>query len=291
MRREPAQPRAEIPPEARLTERTGLRPALEQVQPARGGGLVFTSAGAYANLDEWTAELPRFDVIMANYAGPAGAGSRSASTWYFERQGSKFQNLSYATATWPELFRGYDAVFVADDDVRISTSGINRLFELRRARDLFVLAPTYLPHGRHSHRIMRVSPITRLRYTNFVEVTCPVVRTDKLLDFLTEEYDPLLVGFGVDWWLAEYLGGGAQRRIALSDDVRCVNPHEREKGGVREIDRLQPETERRRIWGEIKAQRGLTLENVGPRVLSAERRRGFHLARGAVEWLGFRLVR
>ena len=88
------------------------RAELEAVRVPRGGGLVFTSAGPYAVCRHWTRGSPNFDLIVANYAGAAGSASRSCATWYFERPGSKFQNLWFAMRTYPHIFEGYDAALL-----------------------------------------------------------------------------------------------------------------------------------------------------------------------------------
>jgi hypothetical protein len=36
-------------------------------------------------------------------------------------------------------------------------------------------------------------------------------------------YDPALVGYGVDWWYLDHLGPDLARRVAIVDDVACVN--------------------------------------------------------------------
>ena len=181
-----------------------------------------------------------------------GAGTRRVADFYNERKGSKFQNLKFAYDTWPDSFARYGAVMVMDDDVLIDSRGINRLFRIRSGHDLWVLQPAFDPRGKVSWDITRVDPRCRLRFTNFVEMTCPLFRQDKLAQFMAI-YDPILVGFGVDWWFLHSMGAGLERRVAVVDEVVCLNPHDRTKGRIREIDRLQSTADRRKVWEEISA--------------------------------------
>lgn len=222
--------------------------------------LVFTSAGRHANLSHW---LPgrNFD-LWVTYYGPGENPYARVAEIHHSRSGSKFQNLAFAYRQWRDLLARYRAIMVMDDDVLISGAAISRLFELREELGLWLLQPAFHPRGKISHPITEVRPWLRLRYTSFVEMTCPLFARDKLFDFL-EVYDPALVGFGMDWWFLHTLGPAAEGRVAIVDEVTCVNPRDAAKGGRREIDRLQSEEERRRIWNEIKAKYRITSESRG----------------------------
>lgn len=145
----------------------------------------------------------------------------------------------------------YEAVMVMDDDIIINGSGISRLFEIREEYDLWLLQPAFDPGGKINHHVTRVNPSTFMRYTNFVEVTCPLFRKDKLDSFM-EIYDPVLVGYGVDWWFLDVLGPNLEGNIAVVDAISCINPHDSAKGGHREIDRLQKLSIRQENWEVIK---------------------------------------
>lgn len=221
----------------------------------RSQNLVFTSAGDRSNVRAWLRGRKDFDLWVIYY-GDRHEGLREGANLYGEHKGSKFQNLHYCYQQQPDLFRRYDAVLVMDDDVVIKAGGITRLFEIRRDFDLWVLQPAFRLGGKISWDITRVQPATKLRYTNFVEMTCPLFRRDKLDEFMAV-YDPELVGHGIDWWFLQTIGGCEQKRVAVVDEVTCVNPFDFTKGGVREIDRLQPKLEREQTWQRIQARYGL----------------------------------
>jgi hypothetical protein len=222
----------------------------------RSNNLVFTSAGDRSNLLGWRQGRRDFD-LWTVYYGNAGGMFQDVSDYYLARKGSKFQNLHYCYQRWPEMLARYDAIMVMDDDIEISATGISRLFEIRRELDLWALQPAFRLAGKVSWPITAVHPTAKLRYTNFVEMACPLFRRDKL-DAFMGVYDPDLVGYGADWWFLHTLGPDIDNRVAVVDEVTCVNPYDKDKGGGgREIDTLQTHQVRKEVWERIKAAHGL----------------------------------
>ena len=218
--------------------------------------LVFTSAGDNANLESWIRGRADFDLWITYYGHTPG---RYATTgdYYEERRGSKFGNLKDAYETRPEVLARYDAVFVLDDDIVISAKAINRLFELRDHHDLWLLQPAFSPLGRISWNLTRVRRQCALRYTNFVEMACPMFRRDKLDEFMAV-YDPALVSYGTDWWYMNVLGRHIEGKVAIVDAITCINPHTRSKGGIREIGRLIGNEQAKANWEKISIKYGLS---------------------------------
>lgn len=229
--------------------------------------LVFTSAGDRSNLDRWLEGTRNFD-LWVTYYGDQNDRYSEAGDIYNARKGSKFQNLKFAYDTWPDLVGAYDAVMVMDDDVLISAKGIGRLFDLRQRLDLWILQPAFSPLGKISWPITRVQWRCELRYTSYVEMTCPLFRRDKL-DVFMSVYDPVLAGFGTDWWFLDVLGPDLEGKVAVVDRITCINPPERTKGGVREIDRLQSQEQRVAAWKEVKSKYCIGSDERGQREFRA----------------------
>ncbi len=249
----------------------------QRIKRPRFRDLVFTSAGPHTCAALWLNGNPAFDLWITDYGGCDRALLGEAQ-YAASRTGSKFQNLLAAWKAAPEVFAAYEAVFVLDDDIRLEAAAINRLFEIRREFDLTVLQPAYDPAGKISHAITRARPTARIRFTNFVEVTCPLFRRESLIAFL-RHYDPELSGYGIDWWYCEMLGD-LPGRLAIVDEVICLNPEDSLKGG-REIDRLQDYGARKRAWEAVKRKHGLAGERAGTRTfrtLAAPREVGRYLA-------------
>jgi hypothetical protein len=222
---------------------------------SRSNNLVFTSAGDRSNLRRWLQGRRDFDLWVVYYGEQPGTFQELA-TYHVNRRGSKFQNLHYCYQERPHELAHYDAIMVMDDDIVIDATGITRLFEIRRELDLWALQPAFRLAGKVSWDITAVHPTAKLRYTNFIEMACPLFRRDKLDAFMAV-YDPELVGYGVDWWFLHTLGAELDHRVAIVDEVTCINPYDRTKGGVREIDTLQSHEKRKEVWERIKARHGL----------------------------------
>ncbi len=221
--------------------------------------LVFTSAGDRSNISRWLRGEKDFDLWITYYGDDAGVarGLSGFADCYNARKDSKFGNLKFAYDTWPDAFAQYEAVLVLDDDLLISGDAIGQLFETRKKLDLWLLQPAFSPLGKISWRVTQVQHQYVLRFTNFVEMSCPLFRRDKLDAFMTV-FDPILSGEGTDWWYMEVLGPCIDRKVAVIDAIACVNPHDRTKGGVREIDRLEPLHQRKANWEAIKQLHGLS---------------------------------
>ena len=152
----------------------------------------------------------------------------------------------------------YKYVFVLDDDLNIDGDRINEIFELADKLDLWVCQPSFNIKGKISHKITVQRLFSYLRFTNFVEVTCPLFKTAKLIDFL-DVYDDKLIGYGIDWWMMDTLLP-PKDKVAIIDYFSCINPLDSDKANTREIDLLQTHDERKRIWAEIKVEKNLTID-------------------------------
>lgn len=240
----------------------------------RRKNLVYTSAGDRSAVRNWLSPQRNFDLWVTYYGDQTGS-YREIADHYHERKGSKFQNLHHAYLQSPEVFAPYDYVLVMDDDVIIEADAIDRLFALSRALDLWVCQPAFSRRGKISWPITKAHPSCRYRFTNFVEMTCPLFRQDKLAAFM-QVYDPVLVGFGMDWWFLNTMRPDLRGRVAVIDEIMCINPHDRAKGGGREIDRLQSVDMRRAVWGEVKKKYGIFEDENGMVEYSRVRKKGAH---------------
>src|SRR4030088_2056129 len=150
---------------------------------SRSKNLVFSSAGDRPNLRYWLTGPRDFDLWAAYYGDRPGTFQRE-SELYISHKGSKFQNLHYCYSKWPDVLGRYDAVMVMDDDILIDSARLTRLFAIRRELDLWALQPAFRPSGKISWDITRVHPTASIRFTNFIEMACPLFRRDKLDAFM-----------------------------------------------------------------------------------------------------------
>ena len=210
--------------------------------------LVFTSAGDNANLENWLLSGNKNFDLWITYYGDRNDPYREFADYYNVRKGGKYPNLHYVYRNWKGILDHYEAIMVMDDDIIINASGISRLFEIRKEFGLWLLQPSFSPAGRISHPITAVHPLKMFRYTNFVEMNCPLFQKNKLDDFM-HIYDPVLAVYGVDWWYLEEMGPVLTGKVAIVDEVYCINPHTRtKKDGIRECCKNESECLAMETW-------------------------------------------
>lgn len=216
--------------------------------------LVYTSAGDHSSVHRWLSARRHFDLWVTYYGNRRHAYIDSAD-YYNERKGAKYQNLHHAYGRWPEVFGRYEAIMVADDDLIISARKLDHLFAVRNAFDYLIVQPAFNPWGKISHAVTRVNRLCTHRETSFIENNCPVFRRD-VLDRFMGVYDPVLVGWGIDWWFLHVIGPEREGRLAVIDSASCTNPFAGAKGG-REIDRVQSAKARMAVWDQVRERHGI----------------------------------
>lgn len=120
----------------------------------------------------------------------------------------------------------YDYIWFVDDDVRLDTERINRLFALMRSHDELEFAcPSF---DALSDGVWRCfdghAPGYELRYTDFVECTAPVLKASMLLDPV---FDRCLratrTGCFLDFCFHP-VSGARDDSVAIIDAVQCHHP-------------------------------------------------------------------
>jgi hypothetical protein len=220
--------------------------------------LVYTSAGKAANIKQWYASAHRnYDIWVTNYSSVPSLNKKYAD-YYNERKGSKFENLQSIYREHVDILSNYKAIWVADDDIIISPQSLSALFRTLGDMDLWLLQPAFSRFGKISHKVTERRFMSNLRFTSFVEETCPIFRTDKLLDFLSVYRPELTRVFGIDWWYTDYFGLDHQNRYAISDKYYCINPRDFFKpGGRREINLLNSSQEQVSMCNDVLRELGL----------------------------------
>jgi hypothetical protein len=215
--------------------------------------LLFSSVGDFSNFPQWwlnQKSLKEFDIYVCYYGDDmVKAKEIEKHCEYFTiSKGSKFQNFHKIFMNDKKTLDKYDAFWIVDDDIKIRTLEINKLFLYQKKYDTWILQPCFRG-GRVSHHITKQVSGNKIRFTNFVEV-CVTLFSKYALYKCMEIYDPILVGRGIDYLFIWYLGEKMEDKYAIVDDITCINPYYQDR--EREIDILQSQIERVRIWNTIK---------------------------------------
>jgi hypothetical protein len=148
--------------------------------PAYARNLIISPIGKNSVHGSWTSQsaVRTYDLLLINYSTQPGFGAADA-THYLERQGMKWELMSYALDTLPDIVAQYKNVWLPDDDIRASPSQINRLFALFEEYRLQLAQPA-IAAGEVSYKVFRQRPGIILRYTPLVELMCPLFTRDAL---------------------------------------------------------------------------------------------------------------
>lgn len=190
---------------------------------------VFTSIGDQLNpaLFDWKSpSSPPIDLICTFYGENAGILSslEAYCDYLVERKGSKYQNLLFFHREVFPLDQ-YDYIWVADDDIIISADDLSTLFSIVHYNQFSVSQPAFSPSSRLSHYLTLQKHPQGFRKVNFVEVTCPLFRSDSLSRFIhiISPFEHILSAWGLDYLWTQLLFS-PDDPFAIVDEITVVNP-------------------------------------------------------------------
>jgi len=177
----------------------------------------------------------------------------------------------------------YEAVFFPDDDVEMTPSDVERLFEIRRELDLDLLQPALRDDSYYSHAITLWNHSFEVRFTNFVEIMCPLFSRAAFAACLP------VIGEDETGWVADKvwprLLGLPRDRIAIVDAIP-----------VRHVRPIGGNSQYARFGGEFQSRRQVLAERWGVSDLQNQFRhaggipRGGPLSRDAILPAGMRFA-
>lgn len=98
--------------------------------------------------------------------------------------GTKWDSACRYLRANPGLLDRYDYIMFPDDDLLFEPNGLSSLFQIMGSNDLDIGQPSLLPSSHISYPVTAHCPAFRLRYANYVEPMCPIIRTDYLRTLL-----------------------------------------------------------------------------------------------------------
>lgn len=119
-----------------------------------------------------------FDLFVAPYHADAPGGPDATSTVFIP--GRKISGYWELFKRRPELIDGYEYIALFDDDLLTTKQDIARLFAIGRQYQLDLFQPTLSWDSHFSYAATLTSGRYRLRYTNAVEMMCPVFTREHL---------------------------------------------------------------------------------------------------------------
>ena len=220
--------------------------------PSKRKYAVYTSSQNLHNIESrWLCPERHFDIIINKYKN-IDMGKLIGESTYYRTNASKWQSLYVIFHENILLFSQYSYVAVWDDDIEISCSQINELFEMSMLKMVWIAQPAFTSDSRITHEITRQRYDIDFAYTSFIEMNAPIFQTSMLERFLSYYlYDGTLYGYGIDY-LYHHLFGARYRDFIIFHNISCRNPFEIEKTGAkREISKLASDAVRQRQWQHL----------------------------------------
>ena len=188
--------------------------------------VIATTGERHSCHPEWLEGQKNFDLMLVNYGEP-GLHSEDAD-YFLDARGFKLEITRKAIDHYQEVVTSYDSIWLPDDDLSISTAGINRLFSTFHEFQLDLAQPAIVNAESCSFGITVRQQDCRLRFVNFVEVGRALFRRSALLQLL-DTFDVTRSGWGVDLLWAHLLRHG---RLAIIDEapVKHMRPIDLEGG-------------------------------------------------------------
>lgn len=176
---------------------------------------------------------PEFDLFLSYY-GSEQDKYKTDATYYENKKGGKWSEISRIWEEQAALINQYDAVWFPDDDLLINAHQLNRMFAFFKAYELELAQPALSQDSYYSHAQLLQQQGTTIRYTNFIEVMAPIF-SKTALQQLGSSFSQSRSGWGLDFLWPQLLP--EQSKVAIIDAVTVV--HTRPVGG--ELYKNNPE--------------------------------------------------
>ncbi|NVO57713.1 hypothetical protein HW561_18095 [Rhodobacteraceae bacterium B1Z28] len=129
-------------------------------------------------------------------------------------KGGKWDGL-FGTLSDRDLSQ-YDYFWLPDDDLDISASDVNALFESMLVYGLRIAQPSLTLDSYFSHFVFSQCPGFVLRYTNYIEIMAPCMHRDILMKALPL-FRGTMSGYGLDYIWCRWAEAGAFRTAILDE--------------------------------------------------------------------------
>jgi hypothetical protein len=190
--------------------------------------LVIVRAGNGSLHPEWLKRdgARNWDIVV-NYFGDDPDLYKETDVIRIDSKGPKWPALQQLIQSNPKFISDYDYIWLPDDDLLATKADINSLFDLVKSYGLEVAQPALTWDSYYSHITTLRNNMTKIRFTNYVEVMAPCFCSTMLRKALPL-FNLNLSGWGLDYlWTA--LAENPLSGIAIIDQVTVR--HTRPVGG------------------------------------------------------------
>ena len=147
--------------------------------------LLIVRSGPNSLHTEWEDETTyrkNFDLLSLDYFKRESPNRKNANSSDFSEHipGPKVHGLFHWLNNNPAAFETYKYIGFFDDDIRTNHQNISRLFSYIELLDLQIAQPALTPESNYSLVITRQHESFLHRWSNWIEIMCPIFRSDVL---------------------------------------------------------------------------------------------------------------
>ena len=194
------------------------------IMPEDRRNLVISAVGDKSAHESWLGCQRTYDVFLVYYGDDDSVFDRYAKGCEMAVRGKGEKGFLYYdfVSSHLERVKRYDRIWQPDDDIESSCHDINSLFSIHERFGLWMSQPAI--EGFFSHKICLKEENCLLRYTNFVEIMCPMFSMEQFLQ-LYHTWNLNVSSWGLDFLWPKLLGY-PKDKIAIVDavSVRHTNP-------------------------------------------------------------------
>ena len=182
--------------------------------------LLFSSIGKRDTriqaIDLWKKDKNRnFDIALYYYDKPP---TKHCLDYCIYRKGTKFNNFYHFMSN--HEISNYEAIWIVDDDIKMETDQINRMFDIFKEHNLDLAQPSYTENSLISHPMTKVDRNCKLRICNFVEVGA-FLCSQKMINKCKDVFKTSISACGLDYICCHMINNG--NNIALIDETPCFH--------------------------------------------------------------------
>lgn len=185
--------------------------------------LVIATVAKDGFYNTWSSEISKvFDLIKVNF-DPVGYKPNPNTHFgpfdplaYHEDAGFK-HHIYKKLIEQRGLLDQYDWIWMPDYDVHLEINEIERMFKIAQDYNLNICQPSLTHDSYYSFPLVLNDPMKFMRYTNYVEIMCPLFKTEALKRVLWT-FTVTYSGWSQDFLWARELN---YERLAIIDDIQA----------------------------------------------------------------------
>ncbi len=188
--------------------------------------LVIVRAGDESLHEGWLEGERNWDIIVSCF-GENPEKWKRGDVKHIIYRGGKGDGLYDAFQKVPDLLDKYDYIMMADDDFKMATRDINRIFDIMRESDLQIAQPSFSYQSHVLYFPQLHNPMFKIRFSNFVEANTVCLSANIWRQIL-----PLYQNNPIGWFIDNFwarLADDPARQVAFIDEVQIT--HTRPFGG------------------------------------------------------------